>query len=185
MGIPGWAYLNERSIQVTDGQPRMERLGTRPRNRHMYSTQEGLTIKCALTLRRGSFFIFFFFHPIHKSSCVVSFYLASLPCRLSRVWLPLSMGGHPYHSLIRQMVVVCCLRTFLLIARRYIFVQPGSQLDRVGGLGEPLNVSNSLNCNRKRIPIYSFSRKVIISGLSSPQVLTNDGFVGYARALGL
>ncbi|KAF8647148.1 hypothetical protein AX16_006979 [Volvariella volvacea WC 439] len=41
----------------------------------------------------------------------------------------------------------------------------GSFLNKSGGLGEPLNV--------------------IISGLSSPQVLTKDGFLNYARAVGM
>lgn len=41
----------------------------------------------------------------------------------------------------------------------------GSQLNHSGGAGEPLNV--------------------IISGLSSPEVLTQAGFLNYARAIGL
>jgi len=59
---------------------------------------------------------------------------------------------------------------FALVARRGVaFYNPnshgGSILDSVGnGLGEPLNV--------------------IISGLSSPAVLTNDGIINYARAIG-
>jgi hypothetical protein len=58
----------------------------------------------------------------------------------------------------------------------------GSQLNHSADAGEPLNVLS-------KPPMLPFvllmCAKVIISGLSSPEVLTPTGFLNYARAIGL
>jgi hypothetical protein len=60
----------------------------------------------------------------------------------------------------------------------------GSMLNRVStGGGEPLNVSQSVL--RSVTTVDHPALKVIISGLSSPAVLTDAGFLNYARSLNL
>jgi len=76
------------------------------------------------------------------------------------------------------------------LARRAVaFVSPaeggGSQLDNAGnGLGEPLNVCSPPGCvcQHNHFPLYF---QVIISGLSSTAVLTDDGILNWARSIGL
>lgn len=70
------------------------------------------------------------------------------------------------------------------------FVNPadggGSMLiDAGNGLGEPLNVRIR---HAAVSPLYlteAISAQVIISGLSSPSILNEDGITNYARAIGL
>lgn len=54
----------------------------------------------------------------------------------------------------------------------------GSQLDSSAGLGEPLNASSS---SQNRCASHVFDIQVIISGLSSPEVLTTWGIITWAR----
>ncbi|GJJ13523.1 hypothetical protein Clacol_007777 [Clathrus columnatus] len=49
----------------------------------------------------------------------------------------------------------------------------GTMLDASAGLGEPLNVSDD-----------DLTGLVIISGKSSPEVLTDDGFLNWSRSIG-
>jgi hypothetical protein len=66
--------------------------------------------------------------------------------------------------IIRPLLAVVCLLRLDRVFRR-LTAHAGSQLDNAGdGYGEPLNV--------------------IISGLSSPSVLTDDGFLNFAEAMG-
>ena len=59
----------------------------------------------------------------------------------------------------------------------------GSELDIVSpGLGEPLNVNDTY---LRVIACSDISLQVIISGLSSSDVLTDDGFLNFAQAIGL
>lgn len=77
-----------------------------------------------------------------------------------------------------------------LVKRAAAYYNPadngGSMLTQVENstLGEPLNVrvswSSHLGCGLIRLAV-----QVIISGLSSPAVLTLDGVINYARAIGL
>lgn len=58
----------------------------------------------------------------------------------------------------------------------------GSMLNNAGdGLGEPLNVGRQ---RFRAMPPLLTDRQVIVSGLSSADVLTDDGIVKYARAIG-
>jgi len=63
----------------------------------------------------------------------------------------------------------------------------GSMLDKATPTaGEPLNVSVFLDSTHfPSTGLIPERRKVIISGKSSPQVLTKGGIVNYARAIGL
>lgn len=62
----------------------------------------------------------------------------------------------------------------------------GSWLDNAGsGGGEPLNVS-ALFFHPRHLPLCSLlCFQVIVSGFSTPAVLTDDGLLNYARAIGL
>ena len=79
-----------------------------------------------------------------------------------------------------------------LMKRASAFFNPvqggGSWLDNAGdGFGEPLNVSN-LALRQRVCPSYEASSgclQVVISGESSADVLTDDGIINFARALGL
>ena len=62
--------------------------------------------------------------------------------------------------------------------------QGGSMLTDAGDLGEPLNVS-SIHHHYNDLIRDPCRIQVIISGYSSPDVLTDDGIVNYARAIGL
>ena len=66
----------------------------------------------------------------------------------------------------------------------------GSFIDKASdGLGEPLNVSPLFCLDCAPLPFTTRSeyqtKQVIISGLSSPWVLADGGFVLYANAIGL
>lgn len=60
----------------------------------------------------------------------------------------------------------------------------GSWFDDAGnGLGEPLNVSTGMLF--QNVLSHCWDVKVVISGLSSPEVLTDSGMLNFARALNL
>lgn len=98
--------------------------------------------------------------------------------------------------LLAQFVLGLSVPSNTFVERAVAYYDPnangGSMLDDAGsGGGEPLNVSLisllshlslALNCSRVE---YSRYFQVIISGLSSADVLTDDGMINYARAIGL
>lgn len=65
----------------------------------------------------------------------------------------------------------------------------GSWLDNAApGLGEPLNVSATSSARPGgpcKTHLVARASQVVISGLSSPDVLTDDGVINFARAIGL
>lgn len=100
---------------------------------------------------------------------------------------PLTILGATYASVVAG----------LTIQRRAVdFFDPaqggGSIFDNATFGGEPLNVSTSAYSHPTRSPSLpvmvtgiSFLCQVIISGLSSLEVLTDDGVMNYAKAIGL
>lgn len=65
-------------------------------------------------------------------------------------------------------------------------IRGGSQINKSGNGGEPLNVGRPISFQSLLCRLISrFTFQVIVSGLSSPHVLTARGFLNYARAIGL